>query len=466
MTATISKLSLVAFAVTNEDPPHIVFTLKGSAKSLPSGIPTEKGPKGTRIAKISERDIEALYELAAVIDIASAPEVAEVDGPYWGWYHEHFLLTVAGDEPEADAPAADPEPEEVIPPEPEEIPPEPEPVKPTKAKKAAKAGKKAPEPAPEPEPTPEPPAPEPVVDPITARRAELNAMKAEEVAEYLLSLGAGARPRTKREGIDQILAIENFLAEVMKTSATVTAAISTATLPELRVMLVAERAGRQRKSVLAALEGAVAAAEAEAEQTRAFAAAQAAKRAEERAAAEAAKQAEAEAKAARAAERAAAKAAKEAQSGTDEERRARAIAILQTIATPLQQLADAMGPIRAARAARTVMTTPLADIDYVALVGTHARARPVRRDGEGRTLIGFQPGLEHTVTKHHRDDRGPSTYTVRCEEGGGYTLTAMRSARTDVRVGQRFSNGMELIKALTRREKGIPSVADWFGLNK
>ncbi len=144
----------------------------------------------------------------------------------------------------------------------------------------------------------------------------------------------------------------------------------------------------------------------------------------------------------------------------EEKRRNEASAILHALAP---QIGELVGLLNAKRA-KTALTRLVGLVQADGSIDVPDDILRGGSEGKGKIPMFFVDGAIHTVTKTHRDERGQCTYSVKCLEGGGYELVAVKGKRDDLKVGQLFKHGLELVQVLTGRERGIPTVWRWFNL--
>ena len=429
-------LTVVSFSVTTDTPASLIFGLKGGATLIPASVTHEKGPKGTRLATIKQDANGQLFDLGEKVKVNGTVSMKDDVADFWNWYTNHFVMASngGGREPEEAAPAeeghrfVDGVVEAVA----------AEKAAPADAEEAVEA------------------AAAPAFDldawiaGIRTRGdhgfALADAARIEEAKEALNGLKANAvKAQAKAMGVKPgtskaktIDAIEAHVMRIPLALASVKAAkvfllSNSESVDDLNALKAAECGGKNRSSLVKAIDKALNALKAPAPT----------------------------APTAPTAPSVASTSGSARSSDLTDEAKAAAAELLKAIAEPLVEVVGLLGRKRAKTALTRLMMGTTDDgeikVDIDTLLGGGA-------DGERKSPIGHVAGQAHTVTKRHRDGRGTCTYTVTCLSGGGYKLTGLEGDRTDIKVGDTFKHGLALVQKLTGRETGIPTVWRWFNL--
>ena len=95
--------------------------------------------------------------------------------------------------------------------------------------------------------------------------------------------------------------------------------------------------------------------------------------------------------------------------------------------------------------------------------------------GEGKATVGHVPGMVVSITRHHKTrpdgtEWGTCEYTVRCEEGGAYTLLAFRGKRPELVEAasekRHYKDANALFRAFTLRDYPRVTFEKFFNLGK
>jgi hypothetical protein len=442
-------LTLIAFAVADG---KLAFTVKGPAAQIPTELPSEKGPKGTRIVRCTPDQGGLLYNLGMVTKIDDGVEVGDDAGEFFEW-SKHMFPTIHGGYWDW---APEPEPE-----------PEPEPAKPakkdTKAAKPAKTPEPEPDPDPEPEPEPEPakkgtkPAktPDPDPEPEESREDALGKLKAADLkARAMLLHECGFETAIKGKKDDLIKAILGSEAQVyerddldeLKTVADGNAAGLKAHLKDiddlgyLGALRLIESEGKNRKSSIAAIDAQIEALKAaEASAVPAVPAPTAPK-----------------GKALKALKAPKAPKAPKAKGPSEEDQQASALCEdIKDSVTELLKLR------KSGRKARLDLTQLIAVIEEETLAEGNPNGILIQKAGV-KAPLGHVPGRIWKATKRHPGAMGTCEYHVECLADGGYKIVHFAGNRTDITVGAEFLNANALLQLLTGRDYPRVQVYKYF----
>jgi hypothetical protein len=409
----MALLTLVAFSVTADEPAGLLLTFKGAANLIPKNIPSDKGPKGQRVVKLSTGDTDPIFAVGEVTKINGAIEVADDDADYLTWFKDNFVPKGNGGGLVAEDSDEEPSDDEA----PDEDSDEDSDADADEGSDEDSAADN------------EPPA-------ASTLEAKLEGMLANEVKKYAKDLGV--TPGTSKSAtIAAIMAHENrhehALASAEEAKAFVTA--NSTNRAELDALRQKEADGKARKGVLKHI-------------------------AEALTALDKAEAAEAATKDPPVDEDAGEATTDTNNSGLDDATKAKASEYVQGIAGPIGEMVTLLGRKRT----QTILRRLVGATDDGGQVNLDVAFGSGGSDGERKSPICHVVGAVHTTTRKHRDERGVCEYTIECTAGGSYKLIGLTGNRKDIKVGDTFKHGLELIQKLTGRETGIPTVARWFGL--